>query len=199
MAIREYVYTYFTNTRWMNKPWNLMVVRPVIFHPFFCFVTSFPALSLDFTVRGGAWSMWNLIGPIPIKWRRWQWKDLYNWAVLSWYMNVIPVRWIKEIRFLTSQTFQLRFKGSVHSEFLIFVMIKCVFLTYLRIKTMTCYKFSVRPTIPEYRNVKVAKKKIDKEENEDFCEKEYFNFEDLILSEEKTFWKIFCARWCIYL
>ena len=52
-----------------------------------------------------------------------------------------------------------RFKGSVHSEFLIFVMIRCVFLTDLRSKSMTCYTFSVRPTIPEYRNVKVAMKK----------------------------------------
>ena len=39
-------------------------------------------------------------------------------------------------------------KGSNHSEFLIFVMMKCVFLTDLRSKTMTCYTFSVRPTIP---------------------------------------------------
>ena len=44
---------------------------------------------------------------------------------------------------------------------------------------MTCYTFSVRPTIPESRNVKVAMKKIDEEENEDFCEEEYLNFEEL--------------------
>ena len=31
--------------------------------------------------------------------------------------------------------------------------------------------------IPESRNVKVAMKKIAEEENEDFCEEEYFNFE----------------------
>ena len=49
-------------------------------------------------------------------------------------------------------------------------MIKCVFLTDLRSKTMTCYTFSVRPTIPESRNVKVAMKKFDEKENEDFCE-----------------------------
>ena len=30
-------------------------------------------------------------------------------------------------------------------------------------------------------------KKFNEEENEDFCEEEYFNFEDLIFSEEKTF------------
>ena len=40
-------------------------------------------------------------------------------------------------------------------------------------------------------------KKID-EENEDFCEEEYFNFEELSFGEEKTFWKNFCGRWCIY-
>ena len=30
-------------------------------------------------------------------------------------------------------------------------------------------------------------KNIDEEENEEFCEEEYFNFQDLILGEEKTF------------
>ena len=55
---------------------------------------------------------------------------------------------------------------------------------------MTCYSFSVRPTIPESRNVKVA---IDEEENEDFCEEEYFNFEELSFSGEKTFRKNFCG------
>ena len=34
-------------------------------------------------------------------------------------------------------------------------------------------------------------KKFDEEENEDFCEEEYFNFKDLIFSEEKHFGKIF--------
>ena len=51
---------------------------------------------------------------------------------------------------------------------------------------MTCYTFSVRPTIPEYRNVKVAMKKIDEEENEDFCEEEYLNFKELSFDEEKN-------------
>ena len=37
-------------------------------------------------------------------------------------------------------------------------------------------------------------KKFDEEENEDFFEEEYFNFEELSFSEEKTFWKIFCGR-----
>ena len=53
-------------------------------------------------------------------------------------------------------------KGSDHGKFLIFVMIKCVFLTDLRSKTMTCYTFSVRPTIPESSNVKVAIKNLMK-------------------------------------
>ena len=44
------------------------------------------------------------------------------------------------------------------------------------------------PTIPESRNVKVAMKNIDEEENEDFCEEEYFNSEELSFSEEKTFY-----------
>ena len=53
---------------------------------------------------------------------------------------------------------------------------------------MTCYTFSAWPTaIPESRNVKVAMKKIDEEEDEDFCEEEYFNFEELSFNEEKTF------------
>ena len=42
-------------------------------------------------------------------------------------------------------------------------------------------------------------KKFDEEENEDFCEEEYFNFEELSFGEEKTFWKKnFCGRWCIF-
>ena len=51
----------------------------------------------------------------------------------------------------------------------------CFFLTDLRSKTMTCFTFSVRPTIPESGNVKVAMKKFDEEEKEHFCEKDYFN------------------------
>ena len=63
---------------------------------------------------------------------------------------------------------------------------------------MTCYTFSVRQTIPESKNVKIVMKKIDEEENEDFCEEEYLNSEELSFDEEKTFWKIFCSRWCIF-
>ena len=59
---------------------------------------------------------------------------------------------------------------------------------------MTCYTFSVRPTIPDSENLKISMKKINEEENEDFFEEEYFNFGELSFGEEKTFWKIFCAR-----
>ena len=50
---------------------------------------------------------------------------------------------------------------------------------------MTCYTFSVRPTIPESENVAVAMKKFDEKENKDLCEEEYFNFEELSFGEEK--------------
>ena len=63
---------------------------------------------------------------------------------------------------------------------------------------MTCYTFSVRPNIPESKNVKAKLKKFDEEENKDFCEEEYFNFEELSFNEEKTFLKNFCGRWCIF-
>ena len=65
--------------------------------------------------------------------------------------------------------------------------IKCVFLTDVHNKSITCYTFFVRPTIPESKNVKIATKIFDEEENEDFCKEEYFNFEELIFGEEKTF------------
>ena len=41
-------------------------------------------------------------------------------------------------------------------------------------------------------------KKFDEEENEDFFEEECFNFEELSFGEEKTFWKNFCGRRCIF-
>ena len=50
---------------------------------------------------------------------------------------------------------------------------------------MTCYTFSVSPTIPDPKNVKVAMKKFYEKENEDLREEEYFNFEDLIFGKEK--------------
>ena len=38
-----------------------------------------------------------------------------------------------------------------------------------------------------------VRKKFDEEENEDFCEEEYFNFEELSFDEEKHFGKIFAV------
>ena len=59
---------------------------------------------------------------------------------------------------------------------------------------MACYTFSVRPTIPESKNVVVAMKKFYEKENEDFSEEEYFNFEELSFAEGKIFLIFFCAR-----
>ena len=56
---------------------------------------------------------------------------------------------------------------------------------------MTCCIFSPRPTIPESRNVKFAMERFDEEENEDFCEEDYFNFEELSFVEEKNILEIF--------
>ena len=85
-------------------------------------------------------------------------------------------------------------KGSVHSEFSYLPRIKCVFLTDLRNKTMTCFcsTFSVRPTIPESKNVAVTMKKSNEKENEDFCEEEYFNFEELSSVKKNIFEKFLC-------
>ena len=55
---------------------------------------------------------------------------------------------------------------------------------------MTCYTFSVRPTVPESKNVKIPMEKIDEKENEDFFEEVYFNFEELSFGGEH-FGKIF--------
>ena len=57
-------------------------------------------------------------------------------------------------------------------------------------KTLACYTFSVS-WIQKFKSQKW--KNFDEEENEDFCEEEYFNFEDLIFGEEKTFWEYFCV------
>ena len=58
---------------------------------------------------------------------------------------------------------------------------------------MTCYTFSVRPTIPESKNVKIPMKQFDEEEYEDFFEEEYFNFEELISVRKKHFGKKFAV------
>ena len=47
---------------------------------------------------------------------------------------------------------------------------------------MTYYTFSVRPRIPETKNIKVAMKKFDEEANEDFCEEEYLKVNTKVLS-----------------
>ena len=89
---------------------------------------------------------------------------------------------------MRKQHFLIRFfKGSDHSEFFIIAVFKMCFLTDVTNKTMACYTFSVRQTIPESENSKIALKRFDEEENEDFCEEEYFNFEELSFGEEKTF------------
>ena len=59
------------------------------------------------------------------------------------------------------------------------------------------YTFSVRPTIPESKNVKIPMKKYDEEENEDFFEEEYFNFEELSFGEENILEKY--LRYMLYL
>ena len=59
---------------------------------------------------------------------------------------------------------------------------------------MTCYKFSIRPIIPESENVKVSMKKFDEDENEDFCEEEKKSISTLrtLFSAKKTYFgKIF--------
>ena len=45
---------------------------------------------------------------------------------------------------------------------------KCKFLPDLRNKIVTCCTFSVKPTVPKSKNVKITMKKFDEEENEDF-------------------------------
>ena len=68
---------------------------------------------------------------------------------------------------------------------------KYEYLSDLASKTMTCYTFSVTPTFLDSENLKIAMKKINEEENEDFYEEEYFNFEELTSGEEKHFENIF--------
>ena len=59
---------------------------------------------------------------------------------------------------------------------------------------MTCYTFSVRQTIPDSESLKISMEKNNEEENEDFCQEEYFNFEELKFDEEKRIWKNFSGR-----
>ena len=79
--------------------------------------------------------------------KHFQWK-----SVISQCAKVQRFLFNLRLPFLPNLLFTIKkIKGSVHSEFLIFVMIKCVFLNDLRSKTMTCYTFSVRPTILEFK------------------------------------------------
>ena len=73
-------------------------------------------------------------------------------------------------------------------------MIKCVFLTDLRSKTMTCYTFSVRPTIPESKNAKVAMKKLMKKKMKTFAEKSISTLKSLVSVRKKHFRKIFAVN-----
>ena len=59
---------------------------------------------------------------------------------------------------------------------------------------MTCYTFSVRQIIPESKNLRTAMKNINEKENEDFSQGQYFNFDDLILSENEIFFNNFWLR-----
>ena len=61
-------------------------------------------------------------------------------------------------------------------------------------KTMICYIFSVRQIIPESKNLRTAMKNINEKENEDFSQGQYFNFDDLILSENEIFFNNFWLR-----
>ena len=85
------------------------------------------------------------------------------------------------------ETFFKLLKGSDHSEIFKLPCTKHQFLPDKAIKTMACYTFSFRPTIPDSENLKISMKKINEEENEDFCEEEYFNFGELSFGEEKIF------------
>ena len=69
-------------------------------------------------------------------------------------------------------------------------MYKMCFLTDIRNKITTCYTFSVRPTIPESKNIKVVMKEIDEGENEDFKKSISF-FRTLFSVKKKDFKKTF--------
>ena len=61
------------------------------------------------------------------------------------------------------------------------------FLHFGANKTITCYTFSVRKIIPKSKNLGTAMKNINEKENEEFSQGQYFNFDDLILSEDEIF------------
>ena len=51
---------------------------------------------------------------------------------------------------------------------------------------MTCYTYSVTPPNPDSENLEISMEKINEEESEDFCEEEYFDFEEDSFSEENN-------------
>ena len=63
---------------------------------------------------------------------------------------------------------------------------------------MTCYRFSVRKIIPESKNLRTALKNINEKENENFSQGQYFNFDDLILSEIEIFLNNFWLKAAIH-
>ena len=64
---------------------------------------------------------------------------------------------------------------------------KYEFLHYGANETITCYTFSVRKIILKSKNLGTAMKNINEKENEEFSQGQYFNFDDLILSEDEFF------------
>ena len=52
---------------------------------------------------------------------------------------------------------------------------------------MTYYTFSVKATSSAFKKRKIAMKKINEEENEDFFEEDYFSFQSPNLGENQTF------------
>ena len=90
------------------------------------------------------------------------------------------------------QNFLLRALTKVY--FLYLPYTKCKFLHDLANKTMICYTISVRPTIPESENLKIAMKNIDEDESEDISEEKYIIFEALVFGEKKMHFEN-CFRW----
>ena len=69
-------------------------------------------------------------------------------------------------------------------------------------KTMAYYTFAVRPTNPESDNLKIAMKKFDEEENEDFFKKKFSFFEKIsalkiLFSAKKKQFERICALDCV--
>ena len=65
--------------------------------------------------------------------------------------------------------------------------IECAFLTDLRNKTITYYTFSVRPTIPESKNVKIAMKKLMKKKMKTLAKTSISTLRNLFSAKKKHF------------